>query len=159
MTHDQPSGPTDIVLAALLAARAMDDEIARRLTRDGYDMRSSDRAVFPLLMNGTVTASVLAKSLGITQQATSKALADLELRGYVERDRRPQDARTRPRRLSIEGRRLVHADRDHRALLHNELAIHLGADGVEMARAILTGIAGVSSDQDPGRGRRFGAST
>jgi len=151
----QPAGPTDIVLAALLAARAMDDEIARRLTRDGYDMRSSDRAVFPLMMNGTATATVLARSLGITQQATSKALADLELRGYVEREARRHDARTRPAGLTVEGRRLVHADRVHRAALHLELAERLGATPVDNARFVLSGVAGLFGNRDPKRGRRY----
>ncbi|MBK5249521.1 MAG: MarR family transcriptional regulator [Actinomycetales bacterium] len=63
----------------------MEDEIARRLIHDGYDMRASDRAVFRRLATGTATGTVLARSLGISQQATSKALADLQLRGYVER--------------------------------------------------------------------------
>ena len=153
--HSCPQGPADLVLAALLAGRAMDDEIARRLTRDGYDMRSSDRAVFPLLMNGTATATVLARSLGISQQATLKALADLELRGYVKRDGRPEDARTHPRRLSIDGRRLVHADRQHRVALQSELGEHLGASYIEIAHTTLNGVIASFADRDPGRGRRF----
>jgi len=153
--HPGPSGPADLVLAALLAGRAMDDEIARRLTRDGYDMRASDRAVFPLLMDGAATVTALARSLGITQQATSKALTDLRLRGYVERDPQPVDARTRPVGLSAEGRRLSNADRQHRATLHDEMAECLGAAHVDITHTTLNGVIKVFGDREPERGRRF----
>jgi len=154
-TSPGPQGPADLVLAALLAGRAMDDEIARRLTRDGYDMRGSDRAVFALLINGAATATVLARSLRITQQATSKALADLELRGYVKRYVRPLDARTRPTGLSEEGQRLVNADRQHRATLHDEMVERLGVAHVGTAQATLSGVIQIFDHRDPKRGRRF----
>ena len=153
--HSCLQGPADLVLAALLAGRAMDDEIARRLTRDGHDMRASDRAVFPLLTHGTATVTALARSLGITQQATSKALTDLRLRGYVERDPQPADARTRPVGLSAEGRRLSNADLQHRATLHDEMAERFGATQVDIACTTLNGIVGVFGNRDPERGRRF----
>jgi DNA-binding MarR family transcriptional regulator len=149
MAASQPHPGPDLVLAALLAGRAMDDEIARRLTRDGYDMRSSDRAVFALLSIGAATPTALARSLGITQQATSKALADLRLRGYVDSEPNPRDARTRPTGLSAEGRRLITADRQHRTALQDEMAEGLGAAHIDVARTTLNGVMTVFGDRLP----------
>lgn len=145
----------DLLLAALLAGRAMSDEVAERLVGDGYEMRLSDRPVFPHLAAGPVPTAVLAGLLGISQQATSKAVADLEARGYVERGRGHRDRRTRPILLSATGRLLVAAEKRYCVQLEAELAEQLGAGPTDAARVFLGGVVDLLGADKPARGRRF----
>jgi DNA-binding MarR family transcriptional regulator len=57
------------------------------------DLRFTDGFVFQQLVGGPVTIGALAEPLGVSQQAASKSVADLERRGYVARSRDPGDAR------------------------------------------------------------------
>lgn len=145
----------DLLLGALLAGRAMSDEIAQRLASDGYEMRLSDRPVFPHLAAGPVPIAALAGLLGISQQATSKAVADLERRGYVERGRGHRDRRTRPIFLSASGRLLVAAEKRYCIHLEADLAVQLGTGPTDVARAFLGGVVDVLGADNPSMGRRF----
>jgi len=159
MTARAPS-PTltaaDITLAALYASRAMADDIELRLADDGFDdLRFSDGALLQHLAAGAIGIGPLAELLGITQQATSKAIADLELRGYVLRREDPQDARVRLVRLSTRGRDVLAADRLHREQLERELCDTVGPRRVTAARKALLDIVTVLGAETPTRGRRF----
>jgi len=159
MTASVPS-PTltaaDITLAALYASRAMADDIELRLVDDGFDdLRFSDGALLQHLVAEPIGIGPLADLLGITQQATSKAIADLELRGYVFREEDPRDARVRLVRLSARGRDLLAADRLHRERLEQELCDTVGPRRVTAARRALIDIVSTLGAESPSRGRRF----
>jgi DNA-binding MarR family transcriptional regulator len=128
----------DISLAALFAGWALADEVQRRIAADGLDdLRFADGVVFQHLVAGPRTIGSLAERLGVTQQAASKAVADLERRGYVRREADPGDRRARQVALTERGDAAIAAGRRHRAAVGAELADRLGAERVEVARAAL----------------------
>ena len=70
----------------------------------------------------------------MTQQAASKAVVDLERRGYVRREADPDDGRARRVALTERGEAAIDAGRRHRAAVEAELAERLGPRRVEAAR-------------------------
>ena len=128
----------DLSLASLFTGWALADELQRRLATDGFeDARFADGVVFQHLVGGPVTISTLAERLGVTQQAASKSVADLEKRGYLSREPDPADARARQVVLTSRGEGVIAAARTHRAALDAELRRKLGDDRVEAARRLL----------------------
>jgi len=145
----------DLSLASLFAGWAMADEVQRRLTADGFgDVRFADGYAFQHLVGGPVTIGVLAERLGVSQQAASKTVADLERRGYVERTPDPGDARVRLVALTGRGIGVVAGAREHRAALEAELASRLGEQRVETARRLLLDVVAEVGGEAAVRGRR-----
>jgi DNA-binding MarR family transcriptional regulator len=145
----------DISLASLFAGWALADEIQRRLVADGFsDVRFSDGLVFQHLVDGPVTIGALAARLGVTQQAASKSVADLERRGYVERTADPDDARARLVSLTARGEAVIRAGRDQRAAVTGELAERLGPRRGEAARRLLLDVVADLGAEEAVRGRR-----
>jgi DNA-binding MarR family transcriptional regulator len=79
----------------------------------------------------------VAENLGVTSQAISKTVRELEGLGYVERAPSPHDARVRLLARSDGGRAAVEASRAARAESNRALAAALGAEPVERAAATL----------------------
>ena len=145
----------DLPLAALFAGWAMADEVQRRIADDGMgDLRLADGVVFQHLVPGPIAIGALAERLGVTQQAASKAVADLERRGYVERASGAADGRVRHVSLTGRGRAAIEAGRRHRAALQEELATKLGPKRAEGARRLLTDVAAELGAGAAVRGRR-----
>jgi DNA-binding MarR family transcriptional regulator len=145
----------DISLASLFAGWAMADEIQRRLAAAGFaDVRFNDGVVNQHLIAGPLTIGALAERLGVSQQAASKSVADLERRGYVERTADPDDARARLVALTARGRGVIAAAREQRAALAGELAERLGARRVESAARLLLDIVAELGGEAAIRGRR-----
>ena len=138
----------DLSLASLFAGWAMADEIQRRIAAAGFeDARFNDGVVFQHLVEGPLTIGALAERLGVTQQAASKSVADLERRGYVERQPDPDDARARRVALTARGEAAIEAGRRHRAAIEAELAERIGPRRVEGARRLLLDvISGLGAD-------------
>jgi DNA-binding MarR family transcriptional regulator len=148
----------DLSLAALFAGWAMADEIQRRLAADGFaDARFADGFVFQHLVGGPATIGALADELGVSQQAASKNVADLERRGYAERAPDPSDARARLVALTTRGLAVIASAREHRAALAAELAGRLGSDRVEDARRLLLDVVADLGGEPAVRSRRVRA--
>jgi DNA-binding MarR family transcriptional regulator len=131
----------DLSLASLFTGWALADEIQRRLAADGFeDARFADGVVFQHLVSGPVTISTLAERLGVTQQAASKSVVDLEKRGYLSRVPDPADARARQVVLTARGDAVIAAARKHRSALDAELRQALGDHRVEAARRLLVDV-------------------
>ena len=90
------------------------------------DLRFADGVVFQHLVAGPRTIGALAERLGVSQQAASKAVADLERRGYVRREADPGDGRARLVALTARGDAAIEAGRRHRAAVEAELAAGSG---------------------------------
>ncbi|GAB3926916.1 MarR family transcriptional regulator [Kribbella albertanoniae] len=132
-----PAG-ADLSLAALFTGWALADELQRRLSTDGFaDSRFADGVVFQHLIAGPTTITTLAERLGVTQQAASKTVADLQRRGYVTRRTDPTDARAKQVALADRGTAIITAARHHRAAVDAELRNALGNNRVEDARQLL----------------------
>jgi DNA-binding MarR family transcriptional regulator len=148
-------GEADLPLAALFAGWAMADEVQRRLAADGMeDLRFADGFVFQHLVGGPLPIGALAERLGVSQQAASKTVADLERRGYAARERDPADARSRLVALTARGEAAIAAARDHRAALEAGLAERLGPRRVEQTRRLLGDAVRELGAEPPVRGRR-----
>jgi DNA-binding MarR family transcriptional regulator len=148
-------GDADLSLAAQFAGWAMADEIQRRLAADGFDdVRFADGVVFQHLVEGPITATALAERLGVSQQAASKSVADLERRGYVERTPDPGDARARLVALTTRGLAVIATAREHRTALGAELSERLGAPRTEAARRLLLDVIAAVGGEAAVRGRR-----
>jgi DNA-binding MarR family transcriptional regulator len=88
-----------------------------------------------------MTVTDLARVLGVTQQAASKQVADLERRGLVRRRDDPEDGRARLVELSDAGRLAVEAASGSRRATADEVAAALGQ---ERAAELLAGLAELS---------------
>ncbi|MFC0624299.1 MarR family winged helix-turn-helix transcriptional regulator [Kribbella deserti] len=131
----------DLSLVSLFAGWGLADEVQRRLDAEGFaDSRFADGVVFQHLVDGPLAIGVLAERLGVSQQAASKSVADLQRRGYLAREADPADARARLVALTDRGHAIIAAAREHRAAIDAELVVALGADRVASTRAALADI-------------------
>ncbi|WP_327677704.1 MarR family winged helix-turn-helix transcriptional regulator [Streptomyces sp. NBC_00467] len=140
MTDFDPAD-ADLSLLSLFAGWGLADELQRRLAADGFDdSRFADGVVFQHVIERPHAIGVLAERLGVTQQAASKSVTDLERRGYLLRRPDPGDARARLVDLTDRGRGVVTAARRHRAAIEGEVIAALGAERVEAARLLLADV-------------------
>ncbi|WIX89733.1 MarR family transcriptional regulator [Amycolatopsis sp. DG1A-15b] len=145
----------DLSLTALFAGWAMTDEVQRRLAGQGFgDLRFNDGVVIQHVLAAPLSITALAERMGITQQAASKAVADLERRGLLRRDPDPADARTKLLHLTDHALAAVEATRVLRRELQEELVAEYGTERVDDARALLAAIIGRLGDGDAIRARR-----
>jgi DNA-binding MarR family transcriptional regulator len=146
----------ELSYASLFAGWVLGAEVHRRMVRDGMgDLRFADGAVFQHVLPGPLSITELAGRMGVTQQAASKAVAQLERRGLLERRASPTDARTRLLHLTGAGRATIEAGRRYRAALEDELAAEFGADRVADARALLAEIITRFGAEEAVRTRRI----
>ncbi|MEV6314415.1 MarR family transcriptional regulator [Streptomyces sp. NPDC051776] len=119
------------------AAGAVQDELSAR----GFgDLRFSHGYVFQHLIDAQPTVGELADRLDMTQQGASKAVAELERLGCVERIPDDRDARVRRVRLTARGREGVEVARAARAALDERLAARFGKRELAGHRALLARI-------------------
>jgi DNA-binding MarR family transcriptional regulator len=116
----------DAVLQLQIVGRLLAERTMQALHGAGFDdLRESDGYVFQHLVPGPIAVTELAARLGVTQQAASKSVADLEARSYVIRQSAPNDARYRLVALSERGARVIETTRAIRAAVERELLEHL----------------------------------
>ncbi|MDX8146062.1 MarR family transcriptional regulator [Lentzea sp. BCCO 10_0061] len=119
----------DLATLAYLAGSSANDAILKRLHEIGHEgVRVSHGYVIQHLIEGAPTVSELGELLGVTQQAASKQLLELERLGYVTREPDRTDSRIKRAGLTDRGRRLVEDSRR----LRGELDVH-GDDAVKRA--------------------------
>lgn len=106
-----------------------------RLAEEGWeDIRPSFGFVLARLHDGSATITTLSSFLGITKQAGSKTIEQMERGGLVEVGAHPSDARARLVFITPEGERLREAAERIYAELEAEWAMDIGADAVESMR-------------------------
>jgi DNA-binding MarR family transcriptional regulator len=146
----------ELSYVSLFAGWVLGAELHRRMVDDGMgDLRFTDGAVFQHVLAGPLSITELAGRMGVTQQAASKAVAQLERRGLLERQSSPTDARARMLHLTDAGRATIEAGRRYRAVLEDELAAEFGAERVTDARALLAEIITRFGAEDAVRTRRI----
>ncbi len=145
----------DLSLTALFAGWAMTDEVQRRLAGQGFgDLRFNDGVVIQHVLAAPLSITALAERMGVTQQAASKAVADLERRGLLRRDADPADARTKLLHLTDHALAAVEATRVLRQQLQEEIETEYGVEQVEDARRLLAAVIGRYGGDDAIRARR-----
>lgn len=128
----------DLSLAALFAGYALNDEVQRRLHAAGFEgLRFAHGFLIQHLVEEGRPVGELAHLMGVTQQAVSKTVRELEGLGYVERRAAATDARVRVVTLTKRGRSALETARTERTNLIDELRAELGEARVEAATALL----------------------
>lgn len=128
----------DFVVLLRIVATQLERDVIERLRRDGYGepRRAFGRVVQHLLV-APRRVSELAELLGVSQQASSKLLADMARAKLVATEPDPHDGRAKRFRLTARGERLVAATRTARAATIDDLSDALGAQRVARARQLL----------------------
>lgn len=144
-----PADPPPPPLARLLglATAVLVDELRARLRAAGYDdQRPGHDAVFAHLPPGGLSLSGLARRAGMTKQAMSELVVDLETKGYVTRGPDPADRRTRVVTFTARGWSAVQTALAAFADIESELAGRLGRARLAELRSTLAELVG---DADP----------
>src|ERR671912_2975999 len=121
--------PAELDLPTLvsLAGVAANQHLLRRLHEDGYPgVRTSHGYVIQNLIDKTPTVGELAGRLGVTQQAASKVVVEMEAMGLVTRDLDRSDSRIRRVALTSRGQALLTAGRAARASLERVVEAEVG---------------------------------
>lgn len=153
-----PVDPTELDIGSLAlffglaAAAEVEQDIAGRGLRG---LRFSHGYVFQHLIDDEPTIGRLADALDMTQQGASKAVAELERLGYVERVPDPADARVRRVRLNARGRAAVDAARGARRAQDERLAELCGTDRLEIVRTVLAELLESLNGSEAVRRRRL----
>lgn len=122
----------DLGYLALFVGMRINELVLEQAHASGYgDIRQSHGYVFQHLVEGPKQVSELATLLGVSQQAASKAVAELVDLGYLERTV-ADDRRAREVALSDKARRAIAETRKSRAAIERRL---VGTRGAEIARA------------------------
>jgi len=142
---------TDAIDVAGLAAS---EDLAHRLDIEGFgDVRVSDWPVFRLLLaNGAVPIGALSRLLGISQQATSKAVFLMECRGYVARVAPTEDQRIREVLLTAQAYDAIDIGAQWATERHAQAVERWGDTQVQHVLTFLIQFAD-GCDRSEGRGR------
>jgi DNA-binding MarR family transcriptional regulator len=154
VVHLRPA-ELELSLLAMFAGWAMAGELQRRLADDGLgELRFNDGVVIQHVLAGPLSITALAERMGVTQQAASKTVADLERRGLLTRRPAPDDGRAKNLVLTERAEHAVEQTRRHRAALEAELTTEFGAGRVADARDLLAAILTRFDADDAIRHRR-----
>jgi DNA-binding MarR family transcriptional regulator len=159
-TASRPAGPVDpkaldVGYLALFVGQGFADRVLEALAAAGHaDLRFSHGFVIQHVVDADRTIGELALRMGVTQQGASKAVAELETLGYLERVPDPADARIRRVRLSARGRAAVQISRRAREKIEHGLATAVGAREIAHARRTLARILEVVGATESVRARR-----
>jgi DNA-binding MarR family transcriptional regulator len=116
--------------------RAMTEELHAVLKAEGREpLRPAHGYTFRFLLDRDDASTVdLAARLGVTKQAASKIVAELEGWGYVERRPHPSDRRTKVLGLTPKGRAYVDHANELWGYVEDRWAELIGADRLEALR-------------------------
>jgi DNA-binding MarR family transcriptional regulator len=134
---------TDLGLLLAKAYQEFVRDLRTSLAGQGFDdLGRSDGFVFRALAQAPMTVSDLAARLEISKQGAGQIVEDMELRGYVQRRRDPDDGRARPVELAPRGRQALAAASTFHRKYESHLARRLGPGTVTTMRDALTAMAG-----------------
>lgn len=109
--------------ARLLNAQA----VATLPPREGPQPRTAHMALFPHIpFEGGVRLTALAQAVGISKQAVSQLLDELEAMGLVSRNTDPQDGRAKRVRFTEEGRDAILEGLAHLKEIEKQLGRAIG---------------------------------
>lgn len=139
----------DLATLAWLAGASANEFLLQAVRGSRHaKVRNAHGYVFQHLLGGPRTVNELAELLGVTQQAASKAVVELEELGYVERQVDDADMRVRRVTLTRRGLAVVESARSARAALEARLIEAAGKYTVEKAREALIALLQLSGGLD-----------
>lgn len=150
----------DLATLATLAGDLSSEYLLQRTRERGHPfVRSAHGYLIQHLVTGTPTVTELASRMGVTQQAASKSVVELETLGIVQREGQDGDQRVRRVTLTDAGREVVESGRAARAQLEAKLVEALGDDSLAVAKKALAALIDAVGGIDDLRGRRVRART
>ena len=140
---NKPTNKDDDIPPALgRAVRAMTTTMMARVASRGFnDMTPAFASLMPLLDAAGARPTTLAQRAGITKQAISQLVRELESRGYVEQVPDPGDTRAKIARLTKRGVALGAACAEVRQELHSIGLARLGKLRMSRLQRDLTELA------------------
>lgn len=118
-----------LMIGLLTGVYWFDDALQSALRQHGWDIVTrSQSLLFANIASGEYRQSRLAKNLGVTRQAISQMLSELEQRGLVSLDVDPEDRRARIVRFSKSSAQLRDAASSVLDQLEAQLKQRLGAE-------------------------------
>ena len=125
-----------------LARRSWVQEMAARLKRLGFDdYRRSDAIVLRWLRRGQTPLGELTGTLGVTRQASRKAVDGLISRGYARVARDSHDARRRTVELTAAGAHYAQAVVETVGALNAEFERHTDPDDLAVVKSVLRAVS------------------
>ncbi len=144
---DRAAGGYELTALLALAFGAVVDELHCRLAALGYaDVRPAHGFAFVRLTPDGATITELAAHLGVTKQAVSHMVDELEGCGYVERQPHPTDGRGKVIVLTARGWDCIAATETIFADIEGRWADLIGAERMEALRADLRRVVAEMSD-------------
>jgi DNA-binding MarR family transcriptional regulator len=111
------------------------DELHRRLHEQGYsEIRPGHGCVFRFIDEEGTRLTELAERSGLSKQAVSEVVADLEALGYVERVPDPADGRAKTITLTARGHEALAAGQRILADIEQRWAEHFGEERIAQLR-------------------------
>jgi DNA-binding MarR family transcriptional regulator len=145
----------DIGLLCQVIASATSERVLERLTAAGFDdVRVSHGFVIQGLLAGDATVTDLAQRLGVSSQAVSKSVIELEQRGYVVRRRDAGDGRARTIELTDRATAMLAVSRQARLDLQHEITAHMGPGNARSLARLLRTLSERVGGEDAISGRR-----
>jgi DNA-binding MarR family transcriptional regulator len=140
----QVAPPIDFTAGLSVIGAAVDEHVLLELRRARLrGLRKGHAYIIQRLVVGPATASQMAESLGVTQQAVSKAVGELIALGYVRQSVDRADRRRRPLSLTARGRRAVEVSRAARSAIEDRIRAAGGPRRLASAKAVLAVTADV----------------
>jgi DNA-binding MarR family transcriptional regulator len=143
-------------LAILLAAtgRALSDELGAAMRDAGLEVRPAHGFVIRAVAAEQPTINRLAALLGVSKQAASRLVDEVQAAGFVERVTDPADRRSRRLRLTAQGAKVRARALETSERLERELVEAVGADAVAGCRATLMALLARTGDVEDVLARR-----
>ena len=118
------------------------ERLMAHLAAAGFDdQRPAHNAVFANIPPEGIRLTELAERAGMSKQAMSELVSDLEARGYLERHPDPADGRAKLIQFSDRGWAAVAAALDAFTLIERELAEKVGSRRMQELRETLSRLA------------------
>lgn len=134
------TSPLEVPLARLfaIAFRSMLERVHEELAAHGYsDVGSNFGYVLLAARDGALTGADVAQLMGMTKQAASKLIDQMESAMYLERREHPEDGRAKLLFITPRGRRLLATVESIYASLESEWAQVVGKKRLAELRATL----------------------
>jgi DNA-binding MarR family transcriptional regulator len=139
----------DVVLLLAAASAGVNERVAARMRAAGIEeVRAHHGYLFQHLLTGPRTIRELSALLGVTPQAVSKTVGEMEALAWVERATGGADRRTRRVSLTDAGQAVVRAGRRARAAVERDLRRELGEAGLAALRTALATTADLTGGWD-----------
>jgi DNA-binding MarR family transcriptional regulator len=136
-TNPSSAQPIDFIASLSHIGAAVDAYVLSELRKARlHGLRRGHGFVIQRVILGPATASEMAESLGVTQQAVSKTVGELVSLGYLRQSVDRSDRRRRPLTLTARGRRAVDVSNSARAALEDRIREAAGQRRLASAKAV-----------------------